>query len=58
MFSRPKVFLPKNGLGIAIGRSVKLLEKFFGTSQKNWVLSKNGLRISVGRLVTLLEKMF
>jgi len=40
IFSRPKVLLPKNGLGIAIGRSVKLLEKFLGTSQKSFETSK------------------
>jgi hypothetical protein len=35
MFSLPKVLLPKDGLGISMGRSVKFLEKLFGTSQKN-----------------------
>ncbi len=57
MFS-PKVWLPKNGLIIAIERSVKLLEKCLWTSEKNLVLAKNGLIIAVGRLVRFLEKMF
>ena len=49
-------FFPKNGLWIALGRLVELLEKIFWESKKKWVLSKNGLRIAVGRLVKLLEK--
>ena len=49
----------QNGLRIALGRLVELLEKnVFETSKQKWVLSKNGLRIALGRLVKLLEKKF
>jgi hypothetical protein len=55
--SKQKWVLPKNGLRIALGRLVELLEKnVFETRKKKWVLSKNGLRIALGRLVKLLEK--
>ena len=51
--------LSKNGLRIAVGGLVKLLEKcFLRQEKKKLVLSKNGLRIAVGRLVKLLEKLF
>jgi hypothetical protein len=39
-----------NGLIIAVGSSVKLLEKMFlRQAKKKLVLSKNSLRIAVGR---------
>ena len=51
--------ISKNGLRIAVGRLVKLLEKkFLRPSKKKLVVSKNGLRIAVGRLVKILEKTF
>ena len=51
--------LSKNGLRIALGRLVELLEKnVFETSKQKLVLSKNGLTIAVGRLVKILEKIF
>ena len=57
--SKQKWVLPKNGLIIALGRLVELLEKnIFETSKQKLVLSKNGLRIAVARLVKLLEKMW
>ena len=54
-----KWVLSKNGLRIALGRLVKVLEIFFfdRTKQKR-VLSKNGLRIAVAGLVKLLENFF
>ena len=56
--NKQKWVLPKNGLRIALGRLVELLEKnVFETNKQKLVLSKNGLRIAVGRLVKLLEKM-
>ena len=51
---KKKWVLSKNGLRIAVGRLVELLEKMFLTQEKKkWVPSKNGLRIAVGRLVFL-----
>ena len=58
-FYTTKTLLSKNGLRIALGRSVKLLEKkILRQEKKKWVLPKNGLRIALGRLVELLEKQF
>ena len=57
IFTWPKLWLSKNGLRIALGRLVKILEKtILRQEKKKWVLSKNGLRIALGRLVKLLEK--
>jgi len=59
IFTWPKLWLSKNGLRIALGRLVKILENcFFDKSKQKWLLSKNGLRIVVARLANLLEKVF
>ena len=56
---KKKCVLSKNGLRIALGRLVKLLEKtILRQEKKKIVLSKNGLRIALGRLVKALEKIF